>query len=145
MGKNTILVKVKNLTGKVISDITFLHRYDSDVYNNGHLDTLGVNDIDNIGQADFWTGLFRHGVDYWWIKFKIDGVYKTCKANFYCYLTSEDADYIKKHPNGYVLLKLEENKMTVIPPKSSSASVSLYKESLLFEKLTNRFEAIENE
>ena len=133
MGKNIIAVSVKNETGSVISDIQYRHRYDEDVYNSGHLDVLSENKKKSIGEATFWTGFLRTGLDYWWIQFKLKGKLYTCKANFYCYLTSDDAEHLSKG----VELVLTSSKMKVIPPVSSSCKVRLYESDELMQLITD--------
>lgn len=128
---NTIIVKVENETGETITNIKYRHRYDEDVYNDGNLTALSNGALQEIGTATYWTGFLRTGVDYWWIQFEKGGEIYTCKANFYCYLTSEDAE-----SKGAVKLRLKEDSMEVVPPKSSSCSVKLYKSAELLSLIT---------
>jgi hypothetical protein len=131
MGKNTITVKVKNNTGETITAIQYRHRYDEDVYNDGDLSVLDKGATSPIGSATYWTDFLRTGKDYWWIQFNKGGTLYTCKANFYCYLTSGDADN-----GGSVILELSSDKMKVIPPVSSSCSVRLYTSDELQKLIT---------
>lgn len=124
MTQHTVAVYVENDTGEIISDLHYLHRYDSDIYEPGTLPILEAGKLNIIGKATYWTGFGRTGYDYWWIQFLRGGVRYACKANFYCYLTSDDAD-------GRVVLKILKDQMQVIPLKSSSCTVSLYPESAL--------------
>ncbi|EGR0108318.1 hypothetical protein M2G69_07090 [Vibrio vulnificus] len=135
MGKNIATVKVLNKTGFHIEDIHFSHRYDEDSYDHGKLDNLENRAEATIGKAVYWTGFLRTGYDYWWIEFKRCGKIYTCKANFYCYLTASDAK-----DGGPVVLELHEDKMIVVPPKSSSCSVSLYESAQLLQMITESHE-----
>lgn len=131
MGKNTTMVKIENLTGEIISSIKYLHRYDEDVYNQGNLDLLGIGNTSQIGVATYWTGFLRTGYDYWWIQFTRDGEIYTCKANFYCYLTSDDAE-----SKADVILQIRKDEMEVCPPKSSHCKVRIYKSYELQNMIT---------
>ncbi|MGR6106264.1 MAG: hypothetical protein ACU4EQ_12865 [Candidatus Nitrosoglobus sp.] len=73
--------------------------------------------------------------DYWWIEFQRDGETYTCKANFCCYLTSDDADSGKA-----VTLILSKDSMEVLPPVSSKCMVKLYKPSQLLALITEEHE-----
>jgi hypothetical protein len=134
MGKNTAVVKVENQTGEPITEIQYSHRYDEDVYNVGNLPVLGKGENGSIGIAIYWTGFLRTGKDYWWIQFNRGGALYTCKANFYCFLTSDDAT-----DGGPVKLILKSHEMTVTPPKSDKATVSLYKSDALSSALTEGY------
>ena len=136
MGKNVIAVSVINETDSEISNLDYQHRYDSDVYNLGHLDQLAPGDEKVVGEATFWTGFGRTGYDYWWVQFDRDGKRYTCKSNFYCYLTSSDADHLSLG----VKLILTKDKMVVRPPVSSSCSVSLYESDELLRQVTEDHE-----
>lgn len=135
MGKNNASVYIKNNTGQPITNIQYMHRYDSDVYNPGHLEALDSNASGFVGIATYWTGFLRTGYDYWWIEFQRDGKAYTCKANFYCYLTSDDADSGKP-----VTLILNTDSMEVAPPVSSHCSVRLYEPSQLHALITEEHE-----
>lgn len=115
-------VEVINQTGADITNVNLKHRYDTD-----HYDEKTWADIKNEARAGglqvgFWTGFGRTGYDYWQIFFNCEGETFTCKDNFYCYLTKDDAK-----SEGVVQIKLTLSKMYVEPPKSSSAYVSLSK------------------
>lgn len=131
MGHSTKEVVLENATGDPITDINFLHRYDNDINNTGYLTLLSVSESKKICMADFWTGWLRTGYDYWWIEFKRSGKKYTCKANFYCYLTLEDAN-----SDDPVRVKVEQEYMYVCPPKSSSCWVKLMVKSDLTEEVT---------
>jgi len=131
MGQHTAVVKLENKTGRTITDINFLHRYDEDVYNTGSLGSLDNYGQTKIGEATFWIGFLRTGKDYWWIQYRLDGQLWTCKANFYCTLTSADAEN-----GGDVVLVLEDSKMKVILPISSGCEVMIYESDALHDIVT---------
>jgi len=131
MTKHSAVVNIVNKTGDSISEIKFLHRYDSDVYNHGdHQGPMKDGAEHHICDAVFWTGFLRVGVDYWWIQFKRNSKTYTCKANFYCSLMSKDG-------SNPVSIEIHKDKMKVIPHASSACSVSLYEPYLLMEQLEN--------
>jgi hypothetical protein len=132
MAKHEVPVSVTNNTGSVITEVQYMHRYDSDVYNTGNLPVLADNATQVIGIATFWTGFLRTGYDYWWIQFVRDGKKYTCKANFYCYLTSDDKS---------ATLKLTKDTMTVVPSSSSSCEVRIYQSDQLEALLTQEYDA----
>ena len=86
MTKHYSNVNLVNKTNKTISEIKFLHRYDSDVYNYGDKDILEKEKPYLICVAEYWTGFLRVGVDYWWIQFKLENKTYTCKAKFLLYV-----------------------------------------------------------
>lgn len=89
-----------------------------------------------MADADFWTGFFRVGYDYWYVQFKIGGDTYNCKSNFYCYLTSADADV-----SGAVEAKITKSEMKITPPVSSSCKVSLHKRSATLQAATDAMAA----
>lgn len=118
---NWLPVVVRNQWGGTISSLTANHRYDRDHYDNDSWETL-ENGHDATGmQAGFWTGFLRTGKDYWNVVFRADGQNWTCKDDFYCFLTSEDAE-----SGGPVILTISKNNLHVAPPKSSSCDVELH-------------------
>lgn len=136
MGKNTTSVYIENNTGQPITNIKYSHRYDSDVFNSGEAGAIESNQSYLIGVATYWTGFGRTGYDYWWVEFNRDDKTYTCKANFYCYLTSDDADSGKP-----VTLILNTDSMEVVPPVSSNCTVRLYEPSQLYALITEEHEA----
>lgn len=137
MTQHKVPVYVQNNTGEVLSNVHYLHRYDSDIYERGSLDILDHDQSNIIGSATYWTGFGRSGYDYWWIEFTRAGTKYTCKANFYCYLTSDDAA-------GKVTLILSTDTMQVVPYSSSSCKVSLYEESALFALIAKERETLDS-
>lgn len=127
MTKHYSNVNLVNKTNKTISEIKFLHRYDSDVYNYSDKDILEKEKPYLICVAEYWTGFLRVGVDYWWIQFKLENTTYTCKANFFCTLMSEDG-------GKDVTVEVHTDKMYIKPAKSSSCYVGLYEPSLLAEQ-----------
>ena len=69
------------------------------------------------------------------MQFEIGGISYRCKSNFYCYLTSDDAS-----SDNPVEIKITKSNMEVIPPKSSSCSVSLQTYSALVARITQEHE-----
>lgn len=121
-------VYVENHTGEDLTDVHYAHRYDNDVHEVSMLSILESEKLNIIGKATFWTGFLCTGYDYWWVKFTRNNEIYTCKGNFYCYLTKDDAD-------GRVVLKLYKDKMEVHPYASGSCTVSLQEESALHRQL----------
>ena len=132
MGQNTANVVIYNDTGDTIANVDYLHRYDSDHYDPYHLDSIPNQAQVSVGTATYWTGFGRTGYDYWWIRFYIGSVAYTCKANFYCYLTEDDA-------NKTVTLTIKKDEMIVHPAESSSCSVSIYTQSNLHALLLDEY------
>lgn len=132
MTKHISNVYLKNKTGKAITNVIFLHRYDSDVYNYGPIkpEDKSINNEDEklICVAEYWTGFGRIGVDYWWISFEIGNTKYTCKANFFCTLESKDGGLD-------VHVEVTQDKMTIKTPKTGDCSVRLYEPSYLTAQL----------
>ncbi|MFF5014771.1 hypothetical protein [Streptomyces sp. NPDC001165] len=118
---NWLPVVVRNQWGGTISSLTANHRYDRDHYDNDTWETLENGKEATGMQAGFWTGFLRTGKDYWNVVFRADGQNWTCKDDFYCFLTSEDAE-----SGGPVILTISKNNLHVAPPKSSSCDVELH-------------------
>ena len=127
---NHLRVVVENNWGIGLASIYLRHRIgneDSSEKEQEHTWTNVQNGetTNNPMVVTIETGLFSPR-DYWWIKIvDIASNAYACKDNFYCSLTSDDAA-----TNRDVVVKLEgdSKEMKVVPPDSSSASVSLYKE-----------------
>lgn len=118
---NWLPVVVRNQWGGTVSSLTANHRYDRDHYDNDTWEKL-ENGAEATGmQAGFWTGFLRTGKDYWNVVFRADGQNWTCKDDFYCFLTSEDAE-----SGGPVILTISKSNLHVAPPKSSSCDVALH-------------------
>jgi hypothetical protein len=120
-GPNSWLpVELKNDWGSEITDVTLNHRYDTDHYDNHTWGKIETGGKEGGMQAGFWTGFLRTGKDYWNVQFRADGHNWTCKDNFYCFLTSDDAD--SGQP---VVLTISKDNLNVAPPKSSHCDVTL--------------------
>lgn len=131
---NSKPVYIKNCTGKTITEIYFSHRYEEDVYDVGSIRSLAPNAEEAIGVARFWTGFMRMGKDYWWIRYNVDDKVYTCKADFYCTLTAEDAEADRP-----VYLEVDEDVMRVVCPMSNGCKVNLYETYSLEEMLNDTY------
>ncbi len=109
---------VVNNTGTEIKNVELRHRYDTDHYDNKSWEKLSAGEEGEPFAVGYWTGAFRTGKDYWWVRFEEAGNVRICKENFYCFLKSEDANQIVK-------CEVTLDKMIVHCPKSSSCQVSL--------------------
>jgi hypothetical protein len=106
-------VAVKNDWGGKITNIQLNHRYSNDHFDSHHWKYLDADTISSLYNVGFWTGFGRTGKDYWMIKFEADGKIRTCKDNFYCFLTSDDKD---KKTTCRVYKDGEKSKMEIICP-----------------------------
>ena len=112
-------VHIRNCTGQSITNVKLSHRYDNDYYDDPlRVDFLDTGASSSSVPIGFWTGFLRTGYDYWHVVFECNGRKYSCKTNFYCFLTEDDL-------GGDVTCELYKDKMVTIPPKSSSAKVSL--------------------
>ncbi len=59
MAKHQKMVHIRNNAGTVITEIKFLHRYDSDIYEHGERPLLDTGAEDSIGTATYWTGFLE--------------------------------------------------------------------------------------
>ncbi|SFC89036.1 hypothetical protein [Streptomyces aidingensis] len=114
-------VEVVNNWGGTITSLTANHRYDTDHYDHHSWESVENGKTASGMQAGFWTGFLRTGKDYWNVVFRADGQNWTCKENFYCFLTSDDASSGRA-----VRLTISKNNLHVAPPESSSCDVSLH-------------------
>jgi hypothetical protein len=113
---------VKNDWGSDIANVELHHRYDHDHYDDKAWASLTPGESGEPFAVGYWTGFGRTGYDYWLVRFEADGQRWTCKGNFYCFLTDEDAGgtvYCRVYKDG------DAGKMEVVCPVSSSATVSL--------------------
>jgi hypothetical protein len=120
MAEHWIDVRVTNNTGTEVTHLTVKHRYDTDHYDEQSWSVVADGQVVTGLRAMFWTGTFRTGKDYWYIEFIADGTKYSCKDNFYCFLTSDDAE--SGEP---VMLTFSKGDLTVNPPRSSGCQVSV--------------------
>jgi hypothetical protein len=115
-------VKVTNNTGSEMTSLFVQHRYDTDHYDEKTWSYVADGSVVDGLTAGYWTGPLRTGKDYWYVEFQLDGSTYSCKDNFYCFLTKDDAD-----SHNPVMLTISEGDMTVNPPKSSGCEVKINK------------------
>ena len=116
-------VKLVNNWGGEITSVKLNHRYDDDHHDNHEWASLADGAEGTGMQAGYWTGPLRTGKDYWQVSFNADGNAYACKNNFYCSLTSDDAE----SGRAVVVTIKAAGDLTfhVAPPVSSSCNVSL--------------------
>ena len=113
-------VQITNEWGSTITDVVMSHRYDRDHYDSHTWASIDHGKTVGGMKVGYWTGAFRTGKDYWHITFSADGKRYSCKDNFYCFLTSDDAN-----DKGIVNIALGNMKMVVKPPISRSDYVDI--------------------
>ena len=111
-------VEVVNNTGVDITAVTLKHRYDADHYDEKTWPQIQSGATAGGLMVGFWTGFGRTGRDYWQILFSWSDAAYTCKDDFYCFLTKDDV-------GGLVRIEVTLSDMKVVPPTSSSCTVSL--------------------
>ena len=113
---------VRNEWGSTIRNVRLHHRYE-----HAHEEEKSWASLEDAEEGDafdvgYWTGFLSTGYDYWFISFEADGKLWTCKDNFYCFLTGDDAGQT-------VVCRVYREggagKMEVACPKSSKATVGL--------------------
>ncbi len=121
------MATVKNNWGTVIKNVKLKHRYEQDYIHEQKWPVMNHGQSGVSFRVEYETGFLSTGYDYWLVEFEADGKLWTCKDNFYCFLTSDDAE-------GKVICRVDKKgdagEMKVICPKSSSAIVSLFSKPL---------------
>lgn len=115
-------VLVVNAFGSKIFNVELKHRYDTDHYDQGSWGVIENGAQSSSFKVGYWTGFGRTGKDYWKIQFEAGGQVWSCKTNFYCFLTGDDANKtvkIRVYKDG------SSGKMEVQCPGSSNCTVSL--------------------
>ncbi|NBD11453.1 hypothetical protein [Corallococcus silvisoli] len=113
---------VVNQWGATLTNVTLRHRYSNNP--NYQQQTTWGSIAQNATsspplQVIYWTGAVGH--DYWWIQFEDDaGKIWTCKQNFYCTLSTADAN-----TTVYFFVNGASEEMRV-QATSTSCDVSLY-------------------
>ncbi|SFC78376.1 hypothetical protein [Pseudoalteromonas denitrificans] len=121
MSKGNLNVSITNLTGETIYDVSFLHNYKNDAYNEGRTATIEKGETIGVGEVTFWTESENDAANFWWVQFEhFETYYASQLGKFNCELTIDD-----KTSDGAVRIIVTLDEMTVTPPVSDPKSTKI--------------------